>query len=313
MSRDVWFGVHVPPEGHDFEYMKSVCLSVERLGFDLFTITDHFMNMGNPTGPGNHPLECWTTLAGLASVTKRVKLGPLVSCYAYRRPTVLAKMATTVDIISGGRLIFGIGAGWHEHEFKGFMGGFPSTGRRIRGLRETVEICECMFTQEHTSYDGTLYKVKDVLNSPLPVQRPIPIMVGGGGERSTLRIAAEHAHISHFFANNLETLEHKINVLRGHCKKVGRDFDEIRKATGVSVIMGRDDSEAERKLIKAAKDRRIDVEAIRSRMGPAFGTPEKTTRNLQGYIDRGIGLITLSFYDAEDMKTFSEEIIPQIK
>ena len=164
MEKDVWFGVHVPPEGRDFNYMRGVCRSAEKLGFDMFTLTDHFMNMGNPLGSGSHPLECWTLLAGLASITKRIKLGPLVSCYAYRSPTVLAKMATTVDIMSSGRLIFGIGAGWHELEFKGFMGGFPSTGRRLRGLRETVEICESMFTSEHTVYNGKLYRVHNVLN-----------------------------------------------------------------------------------------------------------------------------------------------------
>lgn len=102
MLKDIWFGVHVPPEGRDFEEMKRICLAVEEAGFDLFTMTDHFMNMRNPNNPGNHPLECWTTLAALACMTNKIKLAPLVSCYGYRRPTVLAKMATTVDIISGG-------------------------------------------------------------------------------------------------------------------------------------------------------------------------------------------------------------------
>ena len=131
MVEDVWFGLHMAPEGCDFEYMSNVAKATERAGFDIFMITDHFMNMVNPSGPGKHPLECWTTLARLASVTHRIKLGPLVTCYAYREPTVLAKMATTVDIISKGRLIMGIGAGWHEAEFKGYIGRFP---RRVRGL-----------------------------------------------------------------------------------------------------------------------------------------------------------------------------------
>ena len=313
MASNVWFGVHVPPEGRDFEEMKKLCTGAERLGYDLFTVTDHFMNMANPNGPGNHPLECWTTLAGLAAVTNRIRLGPLVGCYAYRRPTVLTKMATTVDIVSGGRLVFGIGAGWHEAEFNGFLGRFPPAGTRLRGLEEAVEICKGMFTSERTTYTGKQFKVEDVLNSPLPVQRPPPIMVGGGGERRTLKIAARHADISHFFAGDLPTLEQKLRVLRKHCETVNRDFDGIRKGTSASVILGRNDGETESKLRKAAKARGVPVEDLRKRMGPAFGTPEKVTQNLEAYIDKGVGLITLSFYDVEDMALFAEEIIPRLK
>ncbi|UCH37648.1 MAG: LLM class flavin-dependent oxidoreductase [Candidatus Bathyarchaeota archaeon] len=122
MSQDIWFEIHAPPEGKSFDEMKAICVTAEETGFDLFTLSDHLMNIQNPNGSKNHPLECWTTLAALAAITKAIKLGTLVTCYAYRRPTILAKMATTVDIISGGRLVLGLGAGWHEEEFKGFIG-----------------------------------------------------------------------------------------------------------------------------------------------------------------------------------------------
>lgn len=171
MSKELWFGIHYPPEGRSFEEMKKICLATEEAGFDLFSFTDHFMNIRDPNGAANHPLESWTTLAGLAAVTKKIKLATIVTCYAYRQPTVLAKMATTVDIISGGRLIMGLGAGWHEEEFKGFIGRFPPVKERLQGLRETVEICKSMFTNEHTTYLGKMYTVNDVLNSPQPVQR----------------------------------------------------------------------------------------------------------------------------------------------
>ena len=175
------FGVHHQPEGRDWVHMKNAVHLVEDNGFDLFTVTDHLMNMANPEGPYNHPLEAWTLLAALAAETKKIRLAPLVSCYGYRRPTVLVKMATTVDIISGGRLVFGIGAGWHEAEFKGYIGKFPSVARRLIGLKETIEIARGMFTNERFSYKGRLYKIENVLNSPQPVQKPVPIMVGGGG------------------------------------------------------------------------------------------------------------------------------------
>ena len=181
MPRELWFGIHAPPQGRDFEEMKRICQAAEEAGFDLFTMTDHFMNMGQPDGPSRHPLECWSTLAGLAAVTTKIRLGPLVSCYYYRRPTVLAKIATTVDIISNGRLIFGIGAGWHQKEFAGFMDRFPPVKERMMGLEETIQICKSMFKNERTTFRGKLYNVENVLNSPLPIQRPPPIMVGGGG------------------------------------------------------------------------------------------------------------------------------------
>ena len=186
MSDDIWFGIHAPPEGKTFDDMKFIARTVEEAGFNLLTMTDHFMHMRDPNGPSNHPLECWTTLAGLAAVTNKIKLGPLVTCYAYRLPTVLAKMATTVDIISNGRLILGLGAGnsmMNEVEFKGFLGRFPDTPERLRGLRETAEICKQMLSNERSSYHGKIYQVDNVLNLPQPIQKPVPLLIGGRGEK----------------------------------------------------------------------------------------------------------------------------------
>jgi alkanesulfonate monooxygenase SsuD/methylene tetrahydromethanopterin reductase-like flavin-dependent oxidoreductase (luciferase family) len=309
MAKDVWFGVHLPSEGKDWNYMREACLGIEANGYDLFTTTDHFMNMWNPQGEGNHPLECWTLLSSLAAVTKRVKLGPLVGCYGYRQPTVLAKMATSVDIISNGRLIFGIGAGWHEDEFNGFMGRFPPAPERLRGLRETIEICKGMFSNEHFTYKGKLYNVDNVLNKPQPIQKPIPIMVGGGGEKVTLQLAAKHADISHFFTGDLGILEAKTSALRGHCEKLGRNYDSIRKGTGFSILLGKSDADAELKLKKTAAMRGQTPEELQKRIGPGFGTPEKVTAQMEEYVDKGIGLITLSFTDWADMPVFANEVI----
>ncbi len=308
------FGVHVPPEGRDFKEMKNICLAVEGLGFDLFTITDHFMNMAQPDGSNQHPLECWSTLAGLAAVTSKIRLGPLVSCYYYRPPTVLAKMATTVDIISRGRLIFGIGAGWHQKEFEGFMGRFPSVKERMTGLEETVQICSGMFKNERTSFSGKSYHVDNVLNSPLPVQKPIPIMVGGGGETRTLRIAARYADISHFAFNpSEEVLNQKLLVLRKHCEAVKRDFDEVKKGISVTPIVGFTEDEVEAKIRQRAQRMGVTLDEYKKKLGPVRGTPEQCVQEMSKYIDKGVSLFTMGYLNSEDAKLFAEEIMGKLR
>jgi F420-dependent oxidoreductase-like protein len=306
------FGVHHQPEGRDFEDMRHAVKLVEANGYDLFTVTDHFMNMADPNGPRNHPLEAWTTIAGLAAVTSKIRLGTLVSCYAYRRPTVLAKMATTVDIISRGRLIFGIGAGWHEAEFQGFMGEFPNPGTRLTGLKETLEICIGMFNNERFSYSGSLYKVVNVLNKPQPVQKPMPVMVGGSGEKRTLRYAAKYADISHFFVKDLDSLSHKLSVLKGHCEKVGRDFDEIVKGTTFRLALG-SAKEIDEKIEKRSRETGIPVQRMKIRLAVGAGKSDDVADRLKDFFDNGLELVTLSFYDLDDIKLFAKEVIPQLK
>jgi len=320
-STGITVGVHVPPEGFSFDEMKRICLTVERLGFGLFTVTDHLMRMSRPeVVEGRHPLECWTTLAGLAAATSKIRLAPLVSCYGYRYPTVLAKMATTVDIISNGRLILGVGAGWHQMEFEGFMGRFPPVSERMRGLEETVQICRSMFLNELTSFQGKLFKVARVLNSPLPVQRSIPIMVGGGGLKRTLRIAARYADISHFDVVPSEAvLDQKLSALAAHCKAVGRDYDEIRKGITFYLVIGDTEEEIESRIHEGAEWRYSSVERFRSRVGPVRGNTEQCMEALRAYIRKGITMFTLYLvsYDyrrvMEDVKFFAEEIMPQLK
>jgi len=312
--KGVVFGIHVPPEGRDFKEMKNICLAAEELGFDLFTITDHFMNMAQPDGPNQHPLECWSTLAGLAAVTSKIRLGPEVSCYYYRPPTVLAKMATTVDIISNGRLIFGIGAGWHQKEFEGFMGRFPTVRERMTGLEETIQICSSMFRNERTSFRGKLYHVENVLNSPLPVQRPPPIMVGGGGEKKTLRIAAKHADISHCAFNpSVEVLDHKLSVLKKHCEAVNRDFDEIKKGISVIPFLGLTEEEVEAKIRQRAQRLGLALDEYQKRLGPVKGTPEQCVQAMRTYINKGVNLFTLLFLYLDDAKLFAEEVMRKLR
>jgi alkanesulfonate monooxygenase SsuD/methylene tetrahydromethanopterin reductase-like flavin-dependent oxidoreductase (luciferase family) len=198
-------------------------------------------------------------------------------------------MATTVDIISQGRLIMGLGSGWHEAEFRGFMDTFPSIPERLRGLHETIKICSHMFRHDRTSYTGRLYHVDNVLNAPQPIQSPIPLMIGGGGEQVTLRLAARYADISHFFARSSEMLDHKLEVLQRHCDDVGRSYADIRKATSMNVPF--------------QPSRGTDVETSSS----------EVTDAIQDYIDRGISLITFRFTGLENLHQLATEVLPQFR
>jgi F420-dependent oxidoreductase-like protein len=304
-------GVHVPPEGKDFETMKRLCQTAESLGYDLFTMTDHFMNMANPSGRQNHPLECWTALGGLAAVTGRIFLGPLVSCVNYRHPTVLGKIATTLDIISNGRLLFGIGAGWHEIEYRGFMGRFPSARERLDGLEDAVQICRSMFTNEFTNYAGKLYSARDTLNSPRPVQKPIPIMIGGAGERRTLKIAAKYADIAHIIADSTQELGRKIEVLMKHCSKVSRDVSSIRIASGL------------RPLLDASPEEiKTQVEWMATRRGVPTVEAEKSVQKTVGaknllatigeYRRLNVSLITFNMRRVEEIKSLEDQVISKL-
>ena len=312
MGSDVSWGAFIWPEDKDFAEMKRFCLRAEALKFDLFQITDHFMNMRQPNRPDRHPLECWTTLAGLAACTRTIRLGPLVSCYAYRAPPVLAKMATTVDIISGGRLVFGIGAGWHETEFNDYFGRYPPSGERLRGLEETVEICKSMFRNERTTYRGKLFAVQNALNSPPPVQASIPILIGGGGEKRTLRIVAKHADYCHFFANDLATVDRKLAILKEHCRAVGRDYGALKKGVGVSVVIGRDEAEATDRLKRLAALFGISADEQRRQLDGVYGTPDAIAPFLQEFVARGIDLLTPRFFFMDSMELFGEEVLPAV-
>jgi F420-dependent oxidoreductase-like protein len=305
------FGVHIPPEGKDFNIMKELCQTAEKLDYDLFTMTDHFMNMANPTGRGNHPLECWTSLAGLAAVTNKIQLGPLVSCVNYRHPTVLAKMATTVDIISGGRLLFGIGAGWHETEFNGYMGRFPSTRQRLDGLENAIQICRSMFAKETTNFTGKMYSAKETLNSPRPVQGTVPIMVGGSGEKRTLKIAAKYADISHLFAYSPQGLQRKLDVLRKHCKDVNRDFSAVKIAVGFRPILNPTQSETKAQAARIASRAGLSLAEAERAVQMTAG-PRNILGTIREYQRLGVTLITLTGLGLEEMKTFKDQVISKL-
>ncbi|RNI18364.1 LLM class F420-dependent oxidoreductase [Flexivirga caeni] len=212
-SRPVRIAVQLQPQHASYEQMRDAVGRAEELGVDVIFNWDHFFPLnGDPDG--KH-FECWTTLAAWAEQTSRVQLGALVTCNSYRNPELLADMARTVDHVSGGRVILGIGSGWFEKDYDSYGFEFGTAGGRLNELARAIPRIESRLR---------------MLN-PAPAG-PMPVLIGGGGEKKTLRLVAEHANIWHSFAD-VETLAHKLQVLRGHCTAVGRDFDEIEVSVGV--------------------------------------------------------------------------------
>ncbi|UDY25237.1 LLM class F420-dependent oxidoreductase [Nocardioides sp. Kera G14] len=202
-------------------------------GFRLFTVMDHYYQMIPAGGPFEPMLEGYTTLGYLAGITEQLELGLLVTGVTYRHPGLLAKIATTIDVLSRGRAWLGIGAAWYDREHEGLGVPFPSTSERFERLEETLQIVNQMWSDDDGAYDGTHFHLKETINLPQPPRGRLPIMIGGGGERKTLRLVAQYADATHLFAREgVEGVKHKLDVLREHCDKLGRDYDAIEKTIG---------------------------------------------------------------------------------
>ncbi len=224
-------------------------------------------------------LEGWSTLAALARETSRIRLGTLVTGVTYRNPALLAKTATTLDVISGGRAILGLGAAWNEQEHIGYGFDFPPVRERMDRLDEALTIIRAMFSEERPTFTGTHYRIEEALNVPRPIQPGGPrVMVGGGGEQRTLRIAARHADMTHWFPLGLDVLRHKTELLTGYCEAIGRDPGTIELTMAAPVIVAGSDAEAKAALDRLPPERRPFV---------AVGPPEQMADAIRPYLDAG--------------------------
>ncbi|MBF4163756.1 LLM class F420-dependent oxidoreductase [Nocardioides acrostichi] len=199
-------------------------------GVSLLTVMDHWFQMEDLGGPSEPMLEGYTTLGYLAAVTERVRLSLLVSGVTYRHPGLLAKQVVTLDRLSRGRAMLGIGAAWYEREHHGLGVPFPTTSERFERLRETLEVCRRVWGESTEPYTGTHYQLAEPVAVPPPYQKNLPILIGGSGERKTLRLVAEFAQMCNLFGESDDVVEHKLAVLRGHCDDAGTDYDAIEKS-----------------------------------------------------------------------------------
>jgi F420-dependent oxidoreductase-like protein len=263
--------------------LADVASAADQAGFDRISVMDHLWQISVIGPPEHEMLEAYTTLGYLAGHTRRAKLLTLVTGVVYRDPGLLAKAVTTLDVLSGGRAMLGIGAAWNEEESRGLGLLFPPTAECFERLEEALQIVRQMFSGDEKAYDGKHYRLGRLLNSPAPLSRPYPpILIGGGGEKKTLLLVAKYADACNLFPG--PQVQHKLDVLRGHCEAVGRDYDEIEKTVLFNFDLG-------------AKEERVGeiVDGLRRMAGMGFTVAHGGLRNA---------------WDTKQFEVFEKEIVP---
>jgi F420-dependent oxidoreductase-like protein len=323
LSAPLQYGAFAP-QGWKLEYSgvgaadawsRTVELSkiAERVGYDHLWVYDHVETV--PRREPTHVFEAFTTLAALAQHTETIRLGQLVTCSSYRNAGLLAKEAAGVDVVSGGRLILGLGAGWYEREYQAYGYEYPTAKHRLEVLEETVDVIKRLWTEETVSFEGKHLRFDGAYCDPKPLQQLPEIWIGGGGERVTLRIAAEHADKTNWQVG-LDVFIHKSKVLHEHCDRIGRDFDSIVRTHGPDCRLF--DSEKDMNAWLHAPDgghlwgRDAHDDYVRDNF---IGTVEQVTEKVQGYVDAGCREFVLWFRDypsSESLERFAAEVVPAV-
>jgi F420-dependent oxidoreductase-like protein len=305
------FGVHSGPQHTSYEDYRDVWLRCEELGFDWVSDFDHFYPLsGDVTGP---QFEGLTLLSAMAAQTERLRAAVLVLGVTYRHPAVVANEAATIDHVSGGRLELGMGAAWFEQEHQAYGIPFPRIGVRMDMLDEACRILRGLWTQDKFTFEGKHFQLKDALCEPKPVQEHLPLVIGGSGERRTLRIVAEHGDIWNTFFGDLDHYRHLIDVLGGHCGDVGRDPGDVRKSLTFRAVLA--DSEAE------AQARSEEIfggpPPERMRNMTIVGTVEQCVAALRPYAELGVGDFLLGsmapHHDWGTIERVANEVAPALK
>src|ERR1700730_650503 len=287
-----------------YETMTNVAKAADETGFEAVWLVDHFHTVPTPTQEVT--FECWMSLAALARDTKRVRVGQIVTCNSYRNPALVAKMASTLDVLSHGRLNFGIGAGWYEHEYLAYGYPFPPAPERLRQLRDALQVIHAMWEQEEATFEGQYYHVRGAINQPKGVQKPhIPILIGGAGEKVTLRLVAQYGDACNV-GGDIATIKHKFAVLKQHCDELGRDYNSIRRTTLIDDCAIAETEEAA--IAKLTPAQRNNLESLRQ--AQMIGTPSMIRQRLKELEEAGVQEIIIRFVDAaklESVRLFARE------
>ncbi|MBI4640951.1 MAG: LLM class F420-dependent oxidoreductase [Candidatus Tectomicrobia bacterium] len=311
-DRKMRFGIQTGQQNTTWDELVKIWKEADDLGFDTAWNFDHFIPIfSNPNGPC---LEAWTCAAALAAQTSRIRVGTMVTGNTYRHPAILANMATTVDIISKGRLELGIGAGWFELEHKAYGIPYPKVSERIRRLDEAVHVIKQLWTEKKANFEGRYYTLTDALCEPKPLQQPHPpVMIGGGGEQLTLRVVARHANEWNTFGSPA-FLQRKIAILEEHCHAIRRDANEIEKSVLIGMTLTDDREKAERAIKTTAERRGMSLEEAKG--WALAGTPEEIQKQIEQFLDVGVTHIILTMtapYDDEGLRRFAREVMPSFR
>jgi F420-dependent oxidoreductase-like protein len=312
--------VGIDPADH-WDTMLGLARVAEQGPFDSIWVYDHMHTVPVPTDEAVY--EAWTLMAAFAAATSRVRLGQMCTCIGYRNPAHLAKVAATVDVISGGRAQMGIGGGWYEHEWRAYGYGFPSAGERLGMLDEGIQIMRQLWTAGTATLDGKYYQIDGAISRPLPLQEGgIPLWVAGGGERKTLRIAAQYANYTNF-ASAPEEFRQKSEVLAQHCNDLGTDFDAIVRSANYNVVIGETERDIADQLarIRAHYQPYVSGDALDQQYrnfaaGPLVGTPEQIIERLTEL--HGLGMTYAILYfpllaaDRSGLELFTRTVAPAL-
>ena len=305
------FGVQTAPQQISWAELRETWQEVETLGFDTLWVNDHLLPSVGPSDAPN--LEGWTMLGAIAAVTAYVRIGVMVTSNTFRHPVILAKMATTVDHISGGRLILGIGGGYfaQEHQVYGIPLYTPS--RRARQLEEALQVIRKLWTEEDASFTGTYYRLANAPFAPKPMQKPHPpIMIGETGEKLILPLVAKYADLWNAGGLGVEALARKIAILEEHCGRIDRDGNDIEKTYLTPLYLRSNPSEVERLLTQIPQVQTLSIEQMRAMI--LAGDVAAVQRQVQAYLDIGITHIIIAlrrpgFYDREGLRLFAREVM----
>jgi F420-dependent oxidoreductase-like protein len=305
MRAPITLGLHLPKfnypgvEPEDlFDTITAIARTAESSGFSTITVMDHFHQIP-PVGDRTlNMFDGNTMLAAIAARTEKVSLGLLVGGVMYRNPALLAKITTGLDVISGGRAFLGIGAAWFEEEHLAYGFDFPSLGQRFEHLEDALNIARAMFASPESSYEGKHHSIKDALNIPQPLRGDIPIVVGGSGERKTLRLVAKYADGCNVMGD-VDKVRHLMGVLEGHCEDVGRDPSEITRTRLASLYLGSSQEDAMRRVEEGKADGSLPERRVPMVIA---GGPDEIAEQLGAFVEAGIEGFTISLPDPSDLE-----------
>jgi F420-dependent oxidoreductase-like protein len=314
------FGLQIPcftfpgrPRANVYDVTRELAQRAEALGMDSVWLMDHLFQIPVVAPETDPILECWTALAALAADTTRIELGTLVAAAGFRPPSIVAKITSTLDVISHGRLVVGIGAGWCDWEHRAYGLPFPPIGARMERLEEAIRILRAMWTEERATFHGKHFQIDGAVCAPKPLRKPHPpLLIGGSGARVTLRLTAQYAQMHNLGVGGVREARRVLSLLREHCERLGTDYDAITKTRLTPILFADGPADAERR-VRALCPAGETEKGFRART--LIGTPDEIAEQLRAFVDAGVDYFIASFFDVdalEPLDRLMQEVAPRL-